>query len=168
MNGTIKKIIGRLKNMISKAIVNAVVDSGQIQLIKVEGLEGEVIDNVERLQNFGHTSNPPEGGEVILACIGGNKDHPVAIVVDGGKYRLRGLKPGESALYDKTGSTVFLKEDGSIVITPSNNVFSLKSDKINLGAESLLATAGVVTGECLDPVTGVPFPDKSSKVFAKK
>lgn len=128
MNGVIKKIIGRIKNMISKAIINSVIDSGQIQLVKVQGLDGEVIDSVERLQNFGHTANPPEGSETILAYIGGNKDHPVAIVVDSGKYRVKDLKPGESAVYDKTGSTVYLKEDGSIVISPSDDKVVLEGD----------------------------------------
>lgn len=163
----IEKIVHRLKNLVAKAILSAVDDSGQIQLVKVEGLNGEVTDSVERLQNYGYTSNPPKGGEAIVVNVGANSDHPVIIVMDSGEFRKKDLKPGEVAVYDKNGSYILLREDGSIEIKPNKN-YIINNGKILLGSETLSPLAGVVTGECLDPVTGVPFPDKSSTVFAAK
>ena len=46
--------------------------------------------------------------------------------------------------------------------------FVLKSNDIKLGADDLVATAGVVTGQSLDPYTGFNHIDVSSKVRAEK
>lgn len=163
----IRKIINRLKNIVAKAVLSAVNDSGEIQLVKIQGYEGEIADAVERIQNYGLTSVPPKGGEAIVLNVGANSDHPVVVAMDSGEFRKKNLKPGEVALYDKNKSYILLREDGSIEIKSSKN-YIIDGEKLFLGGENLTPLAGVVTGECLDPVTGVPFPDKSSKVFAAK
>lgn len=162
-----EKIISRLKNLIVMGLLNAVDDSNEVQLLKLETLAGVVADKVERVQNYGVTSNPPEGGEAIVVNVGGNSDHPVVIALDGGKYRKKDLKPGEVAVYDKNGSYILLREDGSIEVKAVKD-YIINSETVKLGGDTLSPLAGVVTGECLDPVTGVPFPDKSAVVFAKK
>jgi phage baseplate assembly protein V len=172
-----KKLWDRIQSMVGKALLAAVSDSKEIQIIKVSGVADETIDGIERVQNYGLTSSPPEGAETVLAFIGGNREHPVAIAVDHGKSRIKPVKQGETCLYSRFGQAIYLTDSGDIeirvggdqgkmpdkvaaVIDPDGNVF--------LGGENLLPTTGVLTGECLDPVTGVPFPDKSSVIFAKK
>ena len=167
MDEIIRKIINRLKNSVSQALLAAVKDSEGLQVVKVEGYADEIADGIERIQNYGLTSNPPKGSEAIVVNIGTNSDHGVVIAMDSATYRKKNLKPGEVAVYDKNGSYILLKEDGTIEINPSKD-YTIISDKIMLGGSNLLPISGVVTGECLDPVTGVPFPDKSGKVFAAK
>lgn len=163
----IKEIINRIKVMLAKALIDSVDDSQEIQIIKIKGLAGEVQPEVERIQNYGFTSNPPAGSEVVRGNIGGNTDHAVAFAVDSGKHRKKNLKTGEVSLYDLTGSFIILREDGNMEIVTRDYILN-QSGTIKLGSEVLLPTAGVVTGECLDPVTGVPFPDTSTKVLAQK
>lgn len=172
-----KGLWDRIQAMVGKAILAAVQDSGNIQVVKVSGLADETQDGVERVQNYGVTSVPPEGGEVVLVFVGGNREHPVAIAADHGKSRPKGLKPGEVCLYSKHGQAVYLTEDGAVEFRTGGNGSTLpttvvatfdKDGKLLLGGDTLAATAGVVTGECLDPVTGVPFPDKSAIVLARK
>lgn len=163
----LNRIITKIKGMVGKAILAAVDDTTKMQLVKIEGQAGVVQDRVERVQNYGFTSNVPPGGEAVVVNVAGSKDHPVCIALDHTGHRKKDLKPGEVAVYDKNGSYILLKEDGSVEISSADK-YVLSSDSIMLGGDKLTPLAGVVTGECLDPVTGVPFPDKSATVFAKK
>lgn len=166
-----KGILKKVRGLVLKALVDSVLDDKGIQLLKVSALAGETIDKVERVQNFGVTSNPPKNSETIIIHVGAAGDHPVAIAVDCADHRPKDLEPGETALYNAHGDEIRLKKDGGIYIKTSGDVTVDQAGSIFLGGseeEPLLPLSGVVTGECLDPVTGVPFPDKSLKVFAKK
>ena len=61
---------------------------------------------------------------------------------------------------EKSGASVTIKVAGDCNVDASGNIF--------LGGNSLLNTAGVVTGENIDPFTGKPFPDHSQNVRAKQ
>ena len=113
-------IVNRVQMMVTKAVIDQVKDGNNIQLLKVGGLAGEVLDNVERIQNYGLSSNPPREGETVILCVGGNKDHPIAIAADSGADRKTGLASGEVAIYHKNGSFIYLKNNGDIQLVPSS------------------------------------------------
>lgn len=141
----------KLYGMITPATLTGVTESTDIQTVKV-AVGGETFSSVPRLQPFGLTSFPKPGGQVLITFIGGDREQPVAVIIDDGNYRVK-LQEGEVAMYNAYGAVIKLAADGTI----------------NLGDESILApTAGIVTGECLDPFTGVPHADFSIKVKAKK
>jgi len=150
----------RIRVLAQRAILSLIDDDNPIQLVQVEILKGEVKGRIERLQNYGFTGVPPIEGEAVVLNFGGNRENALVLIAENSKYRKRGLKSGEVAVYDKNGSFILLKANGDIAINPAGKVY--------LGAETLAATAGVVTGECLCAFTGAPHPDKSSKIFAKK
>lgn len=129
----LEPIVSRLQMMITKVIVDSVQDSKNIQLVKISGLEGEVMDNVERLQNYGFTSNPPKDSEGLIVCIGGNKDHPVLIAVDNGTSRKMGLSTGEVAFYQANGSFVILKNNGDIQLVPKSGKIDIVGDTVSSG-----------------------------------
>lgn len=87
-------------------------DATDTQVAQVELLPGEVVDDVERLQNYGFTSHPTDGG-VYLANIGGNGNQPVILVVNDDATRLR-IGAGEVAVYHSEGHHVILKANGVI------------------------------------------------------
>jgi hypothetical protein len=70
----------------------------------------------------------------------------------------------------KGGYTLTLTEGDYNVDVQNGDAFLkvIAGKKIGLAEDGTNPLAGVVTGECLDPVTGVPFPDKSTTVFARK
>lgn len=142
----------RVRMIVQRAIVSLVNDTTAMQLIQVSILRGDVLSRVERVQNYGFTSNPENGSEAVVVFINGNRDQGLAIVVDNTEVRKKDLQPGEVAVYHKSGSYVLMKADGTIELSDT----------------PLTPLAGVVTGECLCAFTGAPHPDKSSKVFAKK
>lgn len=157
-----------IRMMLSRAIVNVINDSTNMQLMQIEVLSKEIKDDVERVQNYGFTSVPKPGAEAFVGFINGNKDHGIIIAVDDSRVRLKNLEAGEVAVYHESGTYIKLKEDGSIELNSNKDINIIQSGKIQLGGDALTALDGVVTGACLCAFTGAPHPDKSSKVLAAK
>lgn len=93
----------KIQLLVSRGVVNIVTDSFKQQNLQVNLLAGETADDVERFQNYGHTSVPPAGSEAIVLSVGGKRQHLVAVVVDSKGTRLKDLKSGDSALYHLEG-----------------------------------------------------------------
>lgn len=117
MSDIIDRVAHRVKTAVGKALIKAVVDTGDIQLVKIAGLSGEVQDGIERIQNYGMSSSPPVDSEAVAVCIGGSKDHTVVIAADSGAYRVKALPTGEVVVYSMFGQEILLKTDGSVEIT---------------------------------------------------
>jgi len=96
----------------------ALVDDGKkLQQVQVELLADEVKDHVERFQQYGFTSVPLEGAEVLCVFLGGGRDHGIAFAIDDRRYRLTGLKNGDVALYTDEGTRIVLSRDKTVTIT---------------------------------------------------
>ncbi len=158
LNKFIAPLKRRVLSMIGKAIILAADDSTDLQTLKIEIMKDEIMDAVERLQNFGFTSVPEDGAEAIVLHVGGDRSNAIVIAVDDSEYRLKGLEKGEAAIYNSNGDYVKLKKDKIIV----------SGSTIEIGGTPLTVLDGVVTGACLCSFTGVVHPDKSSKVRAAK
>jgi phage gp45-like len=97
--------------MVGKALLASVYDNKEIQLVKISGLDSEVLDNVERIQDYGFSSVPPVNeSEVIFIALGGNRDHAVAIKVDSGKYRPKANAQGVVTMYDMFDNLIKMSE----------------------------------------------------------
>lgn len=143
-----KRVLGYL----ARALITKVIENNPMQLVQIDLGNGEIKNNVERVQNFGFTSFPKVGAQVIVLFHGGNRDHPLAITVDDGNYRPQ-LNEGESAQYNTNGNAIRLRISGNTEIDVDSVANPL---------------SGVLTGECIDSLTGVLYADKSLKVFARK
>lgn len=106
----------KLRNAFARGVLNMVSDGLKMQANQVQLLDGEVLDNAERAQQYGFTSHPQAGAEVFVAFVGGDRGHPVVIAVDDRRYRLQGLKGGEVALYTDEGDSIILKRDNHIEV----------------------------------------------------
>ena len=140
---TINKLLDplrrRMRLMIGRAVLAAAADDGKgIQLVQVKLLDGEVADGVERMQSYGYTSVPLAGAEGVMACVSGDRNHGIVVVMDDRRYRLKNLQPGEVALYTDEGDTIVMKRGRKIEVTA--------------GAE-ITATAPVVKVEASTKVT---------------
>jgi phage baseplate assembly protein V len=144
-----KPLSTRIKNMVSRGVVQLVDDGTKIQTIQADLLEGETRDDIERVQNYGFTSVPKSGAEAVVIFVGGTRDHGLAVAVDDRRYRKTGLQPGEVAVYRDNGDSIVLKSDGSIEINSTGAI------KLNGGGAALIPVAkegSLVTG------TAGPFP----------
>jgi hypothetical protein len=132
----IRKLINRIQMMICKALLASVDDTQEIQLVKVIANEGEVQDGLERIQDYGFTSNPPLNGDAVILYIGGNKDHGVVIKAGAGAVRKKGLLTGEVSVYTRYGNYLHMKASGL------NEMFSSTGNDI-IGFTNLGALGGV-------------------------
>lgn len=95
----IRQLWRRVQLMVGRAVLTGVNDALRMQLVQVEGLSGEVLDRVERIQNYGLTSHPHPEAEVLLVAVGGIRQFPMAVAVDDRRYRILNLQRGEVCLY---------------------------------------------------------------------
>lgn len=102
------------------SIVKRVDDTKEIQEIQVEGLEGEILEEIENYQYYGFSSNPPEGSEVILK--NENSDLKYGIASANREIRKNNLKPGEVAIYTKTGNEILITVEGNIEIKANSKI----------------------------------------------
>jgi len=136
----------RVMLMVGRAVLRAVNDDLKLQEVQVTGLDGEVLDGVERFQGYGLTSHPHPGAEAVVVFVGGNRGHGLAIQVDDRRYRLAALQPGEVALYDDLGQQVHLTRDG-VVIRGAGRPITV-TDTPLLRVEADLQVTGEVTDRC--------------------
>ncbi len=124
MTPEIRQILRDLKSrammMIARGVVRAVNDAGGIQVVQVALLDDELRSGIERVQNYGHTSVPRAGALAVVAFVGGNRDHGLAIAVDDRAGRVSGLQPGDSCLYTfkdaEGGHRVLLTGDRQVIV----------------------------------------------------
>lgn len=102
----------RLRLLADRAIVTMVNDSLQRQNLQLKVLADEGADDVERFQNYGHSSVPPEGSEAVVLGLGGARAGMVAIVVEHKGFRPKDLAPGDNCLYHLEGHRIILRKDG--------------------------------------------------------
>lgn len=111
-------IRNRIQMMVSRAVVELVNDGAGIQSLQLSGLADELIEDAERLQDYGFTSVPFPGAEAVLVFAGGLRSHGLVVAVGDRRYRLSGLEQGEVALYDDQGQQLVLKRAGIRVVSP--------------------------------------------------
>lgn len=116
----------RVANLVARALVTLVTDSGKLQVVQLTIQAGETRGGAERFQEYGLTSVPLEGAEAVVLSVGGRRDHLLVVAVDDRRYRLTDLAAGEVALYTDEGAKVHLKR-GRIVVEDS---------EIRLGSDS--------------------------------
>ncbi len=106
INNMLRPIRNRITLMVSRAVITLLDDETMLQQVQARVLGGELLDGIERFQQYGFTSVPHPGAEAITLSVGGHRSHTVVINVDDRRYRLKGLKGGEVALYTDEGDFI--------------------------------------------------------------
>ena len=136
-----------MRDGVSRAVLNVVDDEGNMQRVQISLLEDEVIDDVERFQNYGFTSVPEEGSEATVVFVGADRSHPVVVVADDRRVRKKGLKPGEVAIYHKDGDFIHLKKGNEIEV-------KTKTFNVNCTTATLSASSEIMLDTPLVTLTG--------------
>jgi len=137
-------IMERVRNLmrdgVSRAVLTVVDDAGNMQRVQVSLLEDEVIDGVERFQDYGFTSVPDVGAEATVVFVGADRSHPIVVVADDRRVRKKGLKPGEVAVYHKNGDFIHLKNGNEIEVKTKTFNVNCTTATIAAGTEISLDT----------------------------
>ncbi len=116
-----------------------------VQLVQVDGMDGETLQAAELMQHYGLTSNPPAGTMAVVLPLGGRTAHGIVIATEHGTYRIKSLEPGEVALYtdedqEPGGHRIILKRGqgielhagaSSIVMSPAGITITTPSFDLN-------------------------------------
>lgn len=152
----IDRLVRRVRLMVARGIVNLVNDAGGLQTMQLSLLDGEVRDDVERVQNYGMTSNPPAGAVPVAVAVAGSRDHLMVVAADHPGYRVVGLQSGEVCIYTDEGDRVFMKRGRVVeVVTKTlrinaDTLIELNTDRLQINApltnsSGQLKTAGDIT-----------------------
>lgn len=82
--------------------------------VQVRVLDGEVLNNIRRVEPYGFSYRPKPGCQTYLRFPAGDRSYGVALVIGDKRYQMD-LQEGEVALHDdEEGSHVLLKRGGII------------------------------------------------------
>ncbi len=151
-------VLGTLR----RALITAVDDSGDQQLVNLQALASDFPQKVVRVLPHGFSSNPPQKSEGIFKSLGGRSDRGMFIGGEHSKYRQRNLPSGNAVLYDDKGNVVWMQSASGIAITTKQGDIIATS----AGEVTIKASGGDIT---VDPNGNRVYlgGDPNKDVFAK-
>ncbi|HDR1020943.1 TPA: phage baseplate assembly protein V [Pasteurella multocida] len=132
-----------------RGVINLVKSGDSIQKAQVSGLAGETLQDVELMQQFGFTSVPPAGTQVVVVPVGGKTTHSIVIATENGAFRVKNLKNGEVAIYDQSGSTIILKQGRLIEVECDTFKLNCKTYQVNATTSADFTTPKLETSAIL-------------------
>lgn len=115
--------LNRVKLLAQRGVVRSSNDAPKAQTLTVAVLARESLTDVERFGHYGFTSRPADGAEVIVLCLGGNRDHPVVVAEEDRRARPAGeLAQGDVCLYAQGGARIILRASGAIEVEAPGDV----------------------------------------------
>lgn len=105
----------RIMHLVTRGVLTAKNAARKLRTIQCELFGGDVRDAVEDFEPYGYTAEPLPGAEVLVASLGGDREHSICVCHPDRRYRPTGLKDGEVMLYDWKGRKVYLSESGIVV-----------------------------------------------------
>lgn len=141
----------QIKMMFGLGKVTGMNDTGPAQTLQYKNAM-EVL-TAARLAEFGFSSGPPIGSDVMVAFLGGDRSNPVIIATNSKAYRHTGLKAGETVVYDQWGKYIKLTEEGIEVEANGKPVTVSRATVVTItGTEEIIADTPVFkcTGDIID------------------
>lgn len=115
MIAAIDRIYRRVLMMVTRGRVTTGNDSGAVQMLQIKLNADHVRDNTPRLAEYGFTSMPPNGSDVVLVFIAGDRSNGVIVATGHQASRMKNLQPGEVAIFDNQGQSIYLTQAGIVI-----------------------------------------------------
>lgn len=161
MSGETRRLLHSITNkiflLLGRGIVKAMTSNTGTQGVQVVALSGETISDIERAEEYGFTAVPEVDSEATIGFLNGNRDQGIVLCIGDRRYRPTGLASGEVMVYDKNGSSVHLKADGSIVVTAAKDM------TVTAAGAALYKSA---TGNVVEDATGVTLKTGDAAIWA--
>lgn len=128
----------QIKMMLGIGKVTSMTDTGPAQTLQYRNAM-EVL-TAARMAEFGFSSGPPIGSDVLVAFLGGDRSSPVIIATNSKAYRYNGLSAGETVIYDQWGQFIKLTEKGITVEANGQPVTVSRATVVTItGTEEVIA-----------------------------
>lgn len=131
----------RILNLLSFGRATLIDDAGDLQLVQVTeraiggGMEDRVTDKVQRVAEFGFSSMPPIGSEVVVLRRNGDRGLSIVVGTSHRPSRPRGLKAGDVVVYDERGRKVSLTADGIEIDGAGGPVTVVNATKVHCACD---------------------------------
>ena len=135
-----------IENMLARGTLTALNRARKMQRIHAKLLGGESKQSMEFFEQYGITSAPHDGAEILAAFIDGDRSHGVVICVADRRYRML-LEQGEVAIYDDLEQCVHLTRDGIVVEGKAFPIILKSTTKVRLETP-LLECTGEIKDRC--------------------
>lgn len=150
-----------------RGVRTALLRTSKIQLLSAEGLAGEQLDRHELFQQFGFTSAPPAGTQVIVLPLGGRTSAAVVVATEHGSYRFQLGADGEVAVYNQWGDHVHLRADRSIrLVAQAKVVIDTDVVEINATSSMTINTPELIVDAATVVELNTPLVDASTAITA--
>lgn len=144
----VQGLTGLLKLVVGRGRVKSADDTGNVQILQVQ-LSPKELANLRRLAEFGFTSLPMDGADAVAVFVGGDRSNGVIIATGDQHYRFKLGAPGEVAIYDAFGKSIWLKKDGGVVLEAAGADVAVTN-----AADVTVQASGTVTLEANVHITG--------------
>ncbi|MGG2139901.1 phage baseplate assembly protein V [Symbiopectobacterium sp. RP] len=145
MKNVVSMLQRSLSRLWSRAVVRGVNSAMACQQVDIAMIAGETKAGVEYLEPYGFTSTAHSGAEGVALFLAGDRSHGIVINVADRRYRLKGLKEGEVAIYSDEGDSIVLKRGRLIEATTETFILNAKN-KVVLNT-ALIETSGAIKAE---------------------
>ena len=135
-------ILAKIRLMVGRCVILASKYKDGELLADIELLAGEKRRGVEFLQQFGFSSRPKGDVEGIALFVGGSRDNGVVIATRG---ECPDLKEGEVRVHSPFGSSITLKDDGTVELVTNSKKFRFVGDIEATGNVKAMCDAAFVT-----------------------
>lgn len=136
--------LGRgISNMLARAVVRGLNTASKCQMLQIEMAGGEGKSDIEHLEPYGFTAAPHQGAEAVSVYFDGDRSHGVVLVVSDRRYRIRGLKAGEVAVYTDEGDSIIMKR-GRVTEVNTGHLIVNASEKATFNTPLLEVPEGEV------------------------
>lgn len=144
----IERMWRRVQLLVGRGRIQIGSDAGVVQTHQVELSPLELRD-LPRAAEYGFASMPIPGCHAIVVFVGGDRSNGVIVATHDQAHRLKNLQPGEAAIYDDQGQSVWIKRGGIVIECAGkpltiNDCPSIKHDGVEIGKTHV--HGGVQTG----------------------
>lgn len=135
-------ILAKIRLMVGRCVILASKYKDGELLADIELVAGEKRRGVEFLQQFGFSSRPKGDVEGIALFVGGSRDNGVVISTRG---ECPDLKEGEVRVHSPFGSSITLKDDGTVELVTKSKKFRFVGDIEATGDVKAMCDTAFVT-----------------------
>ena len=119
-------------DVVARAVLQLVDDSGSLQVVQVA--VPETRPDAEHFQPYGFFSVPLAGAEGVALFPGGDRGHPLVIVMSDRRYRPTGQEPGTAGIHNQTGARVVVLPDDTVEARSESGTAAALATKADLDA----------------------------------
>ena len=137
-----ERVFCRVWNALSFASVTLADDTGAVMMLQTTTGAGMTAQTLilPAPQQFGFSSVPPNGSDSVGHFIAGDVANGVVTATNHQPTRPRNKNPGESQQYDAFGKSIYLTQNGGIIVNANGTTVTVN----NATTVTINASAGIV------------------------